>query len=235
MSEKAKTDKPAQQRINRYGFLALWIAGQVIGWLLLILVLESDIGSRLNTIPLSGNWLFALNVAIFVGIPTILAQKLALFLGFGRGFKGWARVNLIAWFLGSFIFAALLEADRTGNERLDLTLQILVLMLLPTIAQAWIFSRYIQRIWLWLASSLVASTVSAALAQSFIDGSYTGIFVAFGSYAMVTGLTLLWLFGMQATENQLKTEADTSRLEDSADDEVENEALEKSSEVEQVQ
>jgi len=227
MSEKAKVDKPSKARVNKYGFLAMWVGAQVLGWFSVFLVFESGLGSAIGAVLGENNWTLAPVIAIAVGVPTTLIQKLALYLGFGRWFAGWTRANLIGWFLGSFGLVSLFELGIDGNERLTFMVQILTLMLLPSIAQAWILSRYIQLVWLWLAATVTGSIVLVTVSEEL--AGYWSIYPAFGAFALVTGLTLLWLFGMQSKEGKLKNDVDTSRLEDER--EVTDEALDMQNEA----
>jgi hypothetical protein len=220
MSEKAKVDKPGKQRINRYGFLILWVGAQALGWLGYFLITELSLFS----FPMAyNNWMMGLLLGITVGIPTALLQKLVLYLSFGRWFRGWVRANSLGWLAGGLAIAAVVEAGLNGQA--DWTIQVLALMMLPAFAQAWVFRRYFERVWLWLLAAGSASIVFAGILK-LMDGGSAAIFPSSAMFASVTGLTLLWLFGMQAKEGKFKNIENTSRLVDGMEDESDSVELE---------
>jgi hypothetical protein len=224
MSEKAKMDKPSKPSINRYGFLGLWILVQALGWLFVIVLNEARLLAWSNDV-----WLRGIEFGFLVGIPTALLQKLVLRAYFGRWFRGWARANILGWLLGGLAIS-LISAHVYSSA--SVIFQFLALMVFPAIGQAWVLRQYISRTWLLLLSTGAATTVLTTILNQ-LDWGAVSIFPAVGMFAVVTGLTLLWLFGMQATENKPKKALDTSRLEDIA--EVEEEAAETEEQMEQAQ
>src|SRR5690349_10128019 len=113
MSEKAKGDKPSKARVNRYGFLLLWVGSQLLGWLVFFL---------LNPFMFFGYpmWLNSIIIGLSIGIPTAIAQKLSLRLYFGRWFRGWIRANTLAWMLsglGIFYISDMLNLN--PNEQIS--------------------------------------------------------------------------------------------------------------------
>jgi hypothetical protein len=229
MSEKAKTDKPAKQRINRYGFLALWIIAPALARYLFYYLAINGVLWYLPQLGLFNGIYYGL----IHGIIIAAIQKLALYLHFGRSFAGWTRATFLGWMFGGIALMAI-------NWNIDLPLQwILVLQavtitLIPTLAQAWILRRSIQQAWLWLLSWGVGSTVFSLIYMQNLNQDFTA-YTAHGAFAAVTGLTLLWLFGMQSKEIKLKNQADTSRLEDGTEDEAALERSELQREREQAQ
>jgi len=214
MIEKPKVDKPSQSRVNRYGFLALWVGAQLAGWLAFFLFSNYYFGYFLPS------WSEGLILGLVIGIPTTIGQKLSLYLHFGRWFRGWFRTNTIAWALGGAVMLfGTRELGINGNERIGILIQILSLMLLPTLAQMWILRNYVQRLWLWLLATVAATSVFGAV-FGLIGASNNSAFPAFGLYALVTGITLLWLVGMQSEvgKQKLGRAEDFRRLEDDSEE-----------------
>jgi hypothetical protein len=78
--------------------------------------------------------------------------------------------------------------------------------------------RYVQKIWLWLLAAIAGTSVFAAVFGQF-GASGSSAFPAFGLYALVTGLSLLWMMGMQSEigKQKLRIKAeDFRRLEDAS-------------------
>ena len=227
MSEKAKVDKPSQARVNKYGFLAMWIIAQVLGWFLFIFS-QMSMAMYLFSPPL---WMSGIIAGLIIGIPTALGQKAALYLHFGRWFGGWIRANVLAWVIGGMSIMLVSEQfDISGSAQLGILIQVLSLMLPPTVAQLWVLRRYVQNVWLWLLAAIAASSVFAGLLGQ-IGEAQEAAMLAFGMYSLVTGLSLLWIMGMQADKGKVAN-IDTSRVEDKAEtdaaetDDVELEGLE---------
>jgi hypothetical protein len=215
MSEKSKVDKPSKSRINRYGFLAMWVGAQILGWFVFYFFDESLYSSN------NAFWLNGLYFGLSIGIPTIIGQKLSLYLHFGRWFRGWIRTNTIAWVVGGLgIMFMTSRFGLSGNRQLDILIQILSLMLPPTLAQLWILRRHVQKIWLWLLAAIAGTSVFAAVFGQ-LGASNNSAFPAFGLYSLVTGLSLLWLMGMQGEigKQKLSNGAENfSRLENASDE-----------------
>jgi hypothetical protein len=216
MSEKAKVDKPSKARINQYGFLALWIGAQVLGWLALILLsnvlFPFFIGLAFFDLILGSL------MGLTIGIPTAIGQKLALNLYYGRWFKTWIRANTIAWILGGLaitILSTRFSLPRYGQ--FGLLVQVLSLVLPSTLAQIWVLRNHIQKTWLWLLAGVAATTVFAGV-MGQMGASNEAAIPAFGLYSLVTGLSLLWIMGMQREEGKLKKDADASRLEETVEE-----------------
>jgi hypothetical protein len=208
MSEKAKVDKPGKPRINRYSFLGLWVAAFLLGWLSYFII-----GYQPNN-----NLIGGAIVGLIIGIPTASVQKLSLYLHFGRVFRWWIRLNVLAWILGGMSITFVMKSGVDGETQFLLMLQVLSLMLIPSLAQAWILRKHVQHVWLWILSAIAGSSVFAGILGQFGNNEIVA-FLAFGTYAVVMALTLLWLFGMQSKENKLKNIQDTSRLTDETEDE----------------
>jgi hypothetical protein len=216
MSEKAKVDKPSKARINKYGFLAMWIGAQVFGWLVLIL-LSNLLFPLFMDLAFFSNFMGVL-LGLMIGIPTAIGQKLALYLHYGRWFTTWIRANMIAWVLGGVAITFLsMQFSLPENGQIGLLVQVLSLMLPSTLAQIWVLRNHVQRTWLWLLAAVAATSVFAGV-MGQIGSSNEAAIPAFGLYSLVTGLSLLWIMGMQRDEAKLKKDVDTSRLEEKAEE-----------------
>src|SRR5689334_10873425 len=92
-----------------------------------------------------------------IGIPTAWRQKLSLYLHFGRWFRGWLRANTIAWILGGVSIMAVMNLGFYRSEQPDILIQILSLMLPPTLAQIWVLRRHVQNAWLMLLAAIAGT------------------------------------------------------------------------------
>jgi hypothetical protein len=220
MSEKAKVDKPSKARIHKYGFLAMWIGAQVFGWLALILLsnLLSNLLFPLFIDSAFFDIIMGSLMGLIIGIPTAIGQKLALYLHYGRWFKTWIRTNTIAWILGGLAITLLsMQFSLPRYGQFGLLAQVLSLMLPSTLAQIWVLRNHVQKTWLWLLAAVAATSVFAGVMGQNGSSNEAAI-PAFGLYSLVTGLSLLWIMGMQREEGKLKMDADTSRLEETAEE-----------------
>jgi hypothetical protein len=216
MSEKAKVDKPSKARLNKYGFLTMWIGAQVLGWLVLMLLanLIFPLFPESAFVDIFMGVLFGL----MIGIPTAIGQKLALYLHYGRWFTTWIRANTVAWVLGGVAITFLSMQFRLPQfGQIGLLVQVLSLMLPSTLAQIWVLRNHVQRTWLWLLAAVAATSVFAGVMGQF-GASNEAAIPAFGLYSLVTGLSLLWIMGMQREDGKIKKDADRRRLEERAEE-----------------
>jgi hypothetical protein len=162
---------------------------------------------------------------LLIGIPTAIGQKLSLYLHFGRRFQGWIRINMVAHIISvaSLLLVAIQFGIR-GDQQIGILIQTLSLMIPPSLVQAWLLRRYVPNVWLWLLAAVAGTSVFTAIAGQFEMGD-TAISLGLGMYGLVTGLSLLWLMGMQGDVGKQKLSSDAenfSQLED-ASDEIEQE------------
>jgi hypothetical protein len=149
------------------------------------------------------------------GIIIAVIQKAALYLHFGRFFKGWMRATILGWVLGGI---GLISINWNINlpSQWILMFQAIVMTMPPMLAQALILQRSIRQAWLWPFLAIVGAIVFAGTMWLFSFNN-TSVYSAFAVNAAVTGLTLLWLYGTQANELKFKNDASVRHLEDRAE------------------
>jgi|GEM_PF-2685341 len=202
--------KKGISRHNKFIFLVLWFIGHLLAWGGLWLFVVSPLFME----DFGNNVQFGF-LGFIVGGITSLVQYSLIRWQFGRNIKWWIPLSILAW-----IFASIISFQASGSLTTDynnvvVSISALALYLPPVIVQYFLLRKHIRQAWLWIIGSIAASTIFALL----INGEVWQIFAGFGLYSIVTGSTLLLLFGMSKASVQQKM-ADTAheRLQDSTND-----------------
>lgn len=216
-SEKSKVKK-GQARGNRWLFVLLWIVGHALAWGVFSMVQMIPGFAEINLTEI------LLAMGLVVGGITSLTQYLLIRWQFGRNIKWWMPISLIAW-----VFAILTPFQaslRMGDTQFEVTAQLLALYVPIAVVQMVLLRKHVRQSWLWLVATLAGSSVFALSLISLQEVLLWAPFVAFGAYASITALSLLWLFGMSKPEVQQSISASSyERLSDETD-EIANEDVE---------
>lgn len=188
MSEKKK--KKSSQKMNRWLFLTLWVLAHAFAW--------GGTFWLVDSINPSGDWELILAFTIVLGlIPgTLLAfpQKWLMKRGLGLNIAWWRRASIAAWGLGGLLLWGGIEIFNFD----DSIPFIIVGWFSPLIlAQYALIRRYIQKASL-LALGNLASVIVFIQYVGINDGSpdLERFAISGALQGAVTGLTLLWLYGM---------------------------------------
>lgn len=227
MSEKKK--KKTSQKMNRWLFLALWILTHSFAW--------GGTFWLVDSINPSSDWEIILAFVIVLGIVpgSLLSvpQRWLMRRGLGLNINWWRRASIVAWGLGGILLWGGVEIFDLDNSVLGIILAWFSPLIL---AQYMLMRRHIQKAFLLALANLASLIVFI----QFIDinsSPDTWRFAGAGTLqGAVTGLTLLWLYGMAQQEKakHKKAQDDTKikRLSDGneeSDYQLEEEAYSASS------
>ena len=215
MSEEKK--KKTSQRMNQWQFLLWWILAHGLGATLLTAVYYffSQPISWLNP----PEWLnFPILLLIMGALPGFLfsiPQKWLMKRGFGLDVNGWRRASIVAYLIG---YAAMYIGIRSFSMDFIgiFPLALIALRYLPLIlVQSLLLNRHIKRAWLWGLASIVSLIIFPQLAMaSTIGFTLSQTILLAPVQATLTGLTLLWIYGMaQADKSQAEQAIDNAALE----------------------
>ncbi|MEL7433220.1 MAG: hypothetical protein AAFN11_04675 [Chloroflexota bacterium] len=209
MTEHPKPKKKGGS-LGQWQFLLLWIAGHFGAFFGAVAI------SLLLPTTFISTFVGAILQVLIIGGGTLWAQKILLQRYTGRKVDGWLKSGVFGWVLGlllSFVLALGLIAPAEGNiaslPAWALMLTYLPALALPSITHAARLRKYVDNAWLYVLGSVVA----ALLLPMFISINNTSLLSYVGgltTYALTTGLTLIWLFGMSGGASLLEdTDSDT--------------------------
>lgn len=196
--------------IGRGVFLMLWVNIYIGVFLMAIGV--TVISSQFN---IAGVLPVLLQLAI-IGGGSMVGQKYLIQLYTGRNVDGWIKSGVYGWVLGAVLstllavglISPLINGPSDTAPLWRWMLVYLPALGMPGVLHALRLRKHVDNAWLYGLGSLVGSV----LVPLFIIGNtasllhYAG---ALASFALTTGLTLIWLFGMSGGA-QLMTDEQTS-------------------------
>jgi len=212
-----------QPRMTRRRFLIQWIIGHALSWLgvigLAVGVHSFAALFRIAIETISFDWVFGLIFALGMGGLSAFVQKRAIGLMFGQYITGWRRWTIAMWLLSTFLIIQTKDLYPAGiGEAQVAAMQGIILFSIPALAQAWLLRKHVRSTWLWVLAS-IAGAATFGLFEAMYDNVLVSFPVGYGAYAVVTGLSLLWLFGMTSgkTQQQRNSSRLTTDTYDSAD------------------
>jgi len=217
MTEQPKPKKKGSS-LGQTQFLILWIIGHFAGFLVAVVL-----SLLLSPVLMGANpFTIGLSQILIIGGVMLWAQKTALQRYAGRTVEGWLKSGIFGWVLGSilsFVLALGLISPAVTSTGDASSLPVWIWMIVyfpalafPGITHAARLRKHVDNAWLYSLSSIVA----ALLLPLFISADSTSLLNYAGgitSYALTTGLTLIWLFGMSGGA-KLLTDEDTDTLSD---------------------
>lgn len=181
--QKPKKNKIAEQSLNIWQFLLIWIVTH-IGALLAAWWIIDSMG-RFNPLDATNAMLMGLGM----GIPVAVVQYLVIRKLIHVDLRYWLPMSAIGWLMSGIVL------HLTSTEfPIEISLQILIFFLIPATLQSVILRQHIQNAWLWMLANAVGGIVLAFPITT--TRSIEAIVLTAGGIlqTIVTGIIIFWLF-----------------------------------------
>lgn len=216
MSEKKKKNNTVS--MNRWLFLVLWVLAHTFAW-------GATYGLVETVNPVGDGQMF-LAVTFLLGIvPGILLsfpQKWLMNKGLGLDLKWWRRISVGAWASGGILLwmAIWLFMDNFRDPPIPL---VMLTWFGPLVlAQYFLMRRHIERASLYALANIASVIVFTQFVGIYGDAELFRFATSGMLQGAVTGLTLLWLYGMAQQEKSkhghAQDDESIERLRDSSVD-----------------
>lgn len=194
----------SQRRLGSLPFMLVWTGGHILTWLA---VYALSTTSFFYALP---DFADIIVIGGLLGAGIALAQKLLIRYTFALPMRGWMRVSIVGSILG---WAGLLGLSQTipGFYLYPIWVQLLPAFLVPALLQWALLRRNTRQAWLWIATAAVSALTFGALYSGSYNPGYAAFALGASAQGAVTGLSLLWLFGMTGIMPP-QTLRDSSRL-----------------------
>lgn len=218
MSEKKKKNDTVS--MNRWLFLILWILAHIMTWGGTFWLIDN------YDAPSQPEWLVVLAIIVLLGIvPGALLsfpQKWLMKQGFGLDVKWWRRASITAWASGGLLLWIVVTLLFSGFNDPPEFVFVLSWFGPLIFVQYALLRRYIQPASLFALSNLASVIIFGQFVGLYGDPALERFVFAGGLQGAVTGLTLLWLYGMAQQEKskheQAQDDVAIERLSDSSTD-----------------
>ena len=192
---------PATRRMKTLPFMVIWLTGHILSWAGVYFVWETVLLPDLAYVLFSG---------IILGGALGLTQKLLLRYKYGLPLHGWMRLTIVGWVLGWLGYFVGSEWIRNFYN-FPLWLTIIPMFGIPALLQWGLLRRQIRQAWLWVVAAVV-STMTFSMVFNNSSYNLNAHVLSATAQGAVTGLTLLWLFGMSGFIPAQQQHRDVSRL-----------------------
>lgn len=174
-----------KRRIGTIPFLLMWLTGHALSWGALYYLWETFNFSDWTMLTISG---------LILGGGIGLTQKYLLRYAYNIPLKGWMRLTVLGWFAGWLSYYAGTEW-LTRFYSYPLWLTIIPMFGIPALFQWFLLRRHVKAAWLWVVAAIV-STITFGMVYDNSAYNLTAHTLSASAQGVVTGLTILWLFGM---------------------------------------
>ena len=217
MKAKRSTRKRTTKQLDtsREDFMSVWVGGQTLALFVAIAII-----SVLSGLPLAWESVPFLGLAgifgLVLGALVSTSQHVAIRMSFGEWFEGWWRVGVMGWTLGMVAVLGTASLTQGMSDTIANALQAMILVGTPAVLQWTVLRRYVDQAWVWVLASFTGSNLFS-FPISNLPG-LAGAVVAIATYALVTGIIMLWLYLSTAPPVARKINAsDDTRLQQASD------------------
>jgi hypothetical protein len=171
--------------IGSIPFMLIWVVGHLVSWGAFYFMAEQVPFSDMTFLVLSG---------VILGGGLGFFQKLLLRYAYGIPLNGWLRVTILGWLGGWFSYYIGVQT-LPNLFYYPFWLLLIPMFGIPAVLQWLLLRQHVKSASLWVA----AATVSAMTFSMVFDNSTYGLdshLLSASAQGAVTGLTMLWLFGM---------------------------------------
>jgi hypothetical protein len=190
----------AKRHIGSIPFMLMWTVGHIVPWGAYYFF-EDNTG-----IPLM---LLVTLIAMIIGSGIGFAQKMLLRYAYDLPMNGWVRLTTLGWVGGWAAYFGLAQWIPHFYSY-PLGILLIPMFIFPAVLQWFLLRQHVKGAWVWMVAAAVSAVTFGFAYESGTFG-LTEIILSASAQASVTGLSLLWLFGMTHTLPPL-VERDFSRL-----------------------
>jgi hypothetical protein len=197
--KQQKKKKKSSQLMNRWLFLASWVLAHIFAWAATFWLIG-------NYEPFNNVWwVELLELTFFIGIVpgTLLSfpQKHLMQRGLDLHIRWWRRVSVAAWGLGGLALWGIVEIFQFDTPPIPLIIGTWFGALVLT--QYLLMRRYIQGAALYALANLASVIIFVQFIEPFRQPEVSRFVISGAFQGAVTGLSLLWLYGM-AQQDKVK-------------------------------
>lgn len=196
MMSKTKNDQ--RPRLGSIPFLSIWLAAHGVGWGVIFAIWE--IWGQ--PVP---DWQWYLMIGLLPGMIIAATQRWLLRYAHRVDMRGWLVISAVGWSLGGISLSLIRNTD-------SMFIYLSGLFVLPAVLQWLILRRYVNNAWIWVIAA-IASTALFTIPGDSDYATWQTILAAAGLQGAVTGMSLLWLLGNRAAQEQPKIEVTQQQLE----------------------
>lgn len=180
---KEKKKKSRKYALNIWQFLLIWIVAHLAVLLTVWWILNSM--GRFN--PLEA--INAIMMGLGMGVPIAIVQYQLIRRLMMVDLRFWISISALGWLMsGIALFVTSTEVP------VEISIQILMFFLIPTVLQFLILRRYIQNAWLWILANAIGSIVLALPITSSRSLEVMVLTAGGILQTVTTGIVLYWLF-----------------------------------------
>jgi hypothetical protein len=199
--------KPITPRLKTIPFIGIWLIGHVVAWLGLYQLWD------VSTLPILA---YPILSGIVLGGALGLMQKFLFSLNYGLQMRGWMRLTMFGWVSGWLAYTAGTIWIPQFNS-LPLWSLIVPIFSIPALLQWLLLHRHVRGAWLWVMAAVV-SAITFAHVFNTTWFTLDGFMLSGIAQGSITGLVLLWLFGMTRENQQIKRDVSRLILDESSTD-----------------